>query len=118
FQVQIMDAGNARPWGAGRWQGVLQDYSGLVDPADLAFQLDITQPVGPGNRALTGIPLYLLLEGAGGRPLAIYSEESIVDADWPFLAPSLAGATATTTGSGELSITSRSGVRFPLASGD
>lgn len=116
FQVQIMDAGNARPWGAGRLQGVLQDYSGLVDPADLAFQVDITQAVGLGNRALTGIPLYLLLEGAGGRPLAIYSEESIVDADWPFLAPSLAGATAMPTGSGELSITSRSGVRFPLAS--
>jgi hypothetical protein len=114
FQVQIMDAGSARPWGAARFQGILRDYSSLADAGDLALQLDLSQEAVPRSRALTGIPLYLLLESAGGRPVAICSEESIADADWPFLAPSLAGATARPDGPGELSIASPSGVRLPL----
>lgn len=119
FLVQIMDAGGARPWNEERFSGILRDYGAAVDPAGIVLQIDITPPAGaPGMNRRTGLPLYRLLAGAGPQPVAIYSEDGIADADWPFLAPALASRTAARVGPDWAEVRSALGVRLSLDAGN
>jgi uncharacterized protein YdaL/uncharacterized lipoprotein YddW (UPF0748 family) len=88
LSFQVMDCGNARPYGAERCASILADYGGRIDPARLALQVEL------GTSVLSGSPLYRLLASAGDATVALHSEDAIADADWPFLGPALAARTS------------------------
>jgi hypothetical protein len=118
FRVLIEDAGDARPWSGERFGGILRDYGGLVDPKDLIFQVDVSRRAkGLRSGSLSGIPLALLLASAGQRPVAIYSEDSILDADWPFLASALAHGAQADFGSDPIPVASPDGFRLSMETG-
>ncbi len=116
FRLQLMDAGPARPWGRERVAAILRDYSALVEPEALCLQIDLSRPLDflPTAR-LTGVPLYTFLANASPLRVAIYSEDSITDADWPFLARALAAYAYTWAGSEEISVRTAQPVRLSVA---
>jgi hypothetical protein len=116
FTVQLMDPGAARPWGEARVQSLLRDYGSVLSPEDLVLHLDVSiEAPGLPLGHLTGLPLYTVLASASPMRVAIYSEDSLAEADWPILARSLASYATTTIAPDGITVDSALGLRLAVA---
>ena len=113
---QVMDCGNARPYDERRFASILEDYGGRIDPARLAVQLDLGKQ-GAATSLLSGLALYRLLATAGGTTVALHSEDTITDADWPFLGPALAARTSLAPLPDGMRVASEHGLRVAFDAG-
>ena len=116
FTVQLMDPGEKRPWGEERIKSILKDYAAHLEPGSITFHLNLSQPAPslPVGKP-TGLSLYSVLAAAAPEPVAIYSEDSIPDADWPFLANALAARAETFVGPNQVTVNSAAEVRIAVA---
>jgi len=116
FTVQLMDPGEKRPWGAQRVRSLLKDYGRHLEPGNYTFHLNLSQgaPSLPVGRP-TGLSLYSVIAAASPDPVAIYSEDSIPDADWSFLANALAARAEIYAGTDRVTVNSAADVRIALA---
>ena len=116
FDVQFLDSGAVRPRGRARVQALLRDYASHVAPADMTMHINLAEAgAGTGMGALTGLALYREIAEAAPFPVAIYSEESIPDADWPLLACAAAAGAEIAFGAEEVAVKSPRGVRVAYA---
>ncbi len=116
FTAQLMDVGEARPWSNGRVQSLLRDYAPDLTPADMVLHLDISRKVtsAPLGR-LTGLSLYRVVASASPTAVAIYSEDSLPDADWPLLSRASASYAETSISPGAITVDAALGVRLAVA---
>ena len=116
YQIQFMDPGEARPWGKDRVKSMLNDYGKYISPSDIVLNINVSQETKTlPTTTLTGLPLYSLLAGVAPMPVAIVSESGVPDADWPYIARSLASPASFNMTSSGASVKSAVGVRIALA---
>lgn len=115
FTLQLMDPGDKRPWGKARLASLMRDYGRHITPSDITFHLNLAHTMkGFSTEMLTGMALYRQLADTSPLPVAIYSEDNIPDADWPYLSKALASYAKVVMDSGQVSIQSPISVRLGL----
>ncbi len=116
FGVQFLDPGAARPRGKARVQAILRDYAPRVTLDDLTMHVSLAEdvPTLPMGK-MTGLALYREIAETAPLPIAIYSEESIPEADWPFLACAAASHAQVAIGPEDVVVKSPLGVRLTCA---
>ncbi len=115
FTVQLMDPGNKRPLGKERMASLIRDYGAWISPSEMTLHLDLSKKIaGFSVKRLSGLPLYQQLAAATPVAVAVYSEESVPDADWPYLSRALASCASVAMKGSSLSIQSPISVRLGL----